>query len=585
MKRVSFPLLVVVVFTGVIVSAQNPGNAPAIRPGAPTGAQVPGMPPPRDGRNVPQTGTARLRGRVVATLSGAPLRRSQVTLIAVENQLRRVTTTDGEGRYEFADLPAGRFSITATKAGYVTLQYGQRRPFEAGTAVTVADGELVERIDFSLPRGSVISVRVTDDFGEPLAGAQVQIQRYQYGQDGQRRLTGAPVGGIGFNSTDDRGEYRLFGLMPGDYIVSATIRSTGLAAGALANDSSEGFSPTFYPGTINPAEAQAITVAVGDETSVQISMIAARMARVSGTVVDSDGRPATGAQLSVVTRQGTSMSSYGAGIVGADGSFAIAGIAPGEHSIDVRPQPRPGTTGGAEFASMPISVTGADISNLRIVTGKGALISGRVIFEGTSDRTNPTAPLRVTASQSDPSRQMMFFPSDPLANGVLEDNGAFQLSGIAGRVFFNVNTPPSWTLKSVTVEGDDITDTPFDLTGRQSISGLVIRMTDKLTQISGQVADARGQVLRDYVVVVLPQESKEPVVAARWIRTIRPDSNGRFQMRGLRPGRYVATALETIEQGRQFAPEFQQELRRGAREFSLREGETVTLDLKLTTGL
>jgi hypothetical protein len=110
-------------------------------------------------------------------------------------------------------------------------------------------------------------------------------------------------------------------------------------------------------------------------------------------------------------------------------------------------------------------------------------------------------------------------------------------------------------------------------------------MTDKLTQISGQVADARGQVLRDYVVVVLPQESKEPVVAARWIRTIRPDSNGRFQMRGLRPGRYVATALETIEQGRQFAPEFQQELRRGAREFSLREGETVTLDLKLTTGL
>jgi hypothetical protein len=271
--------------------------------------------------------------------------------------------------------------------------------------------------------------------------------------------------------------------------------------------------------------------------------------------------------------------------VGADGSFAIAGIAPGEHSIDVRPQPRPGTTGGAEFASMPISVTGADISNLRIVTGKGALISGRVIFEGTSDRTNPTAPLRVTASQSDPSRQMMFFPSDPLANGVLEDNGAFQLSGIAGRVFFNVNTPPSWTLKSVTVEGDDITDTPFDLTGRQSISGLVIRMTDKLTQISGQVADARGQVLRDYVVVVLPQESKEPVVAARWIRTIRPDSNGRFQMRGLRPGRYVATALETIEQGRQFAPEFQQELRRGAREFSLREGETVTLDLKLTTGL
>jgi hypothetical protein len=180
---------------------------------------------------------------------------------------------------------------------------------------------------------------------------------------------------------------------------------------------------------------------------------------------------------------------------------------------------------------------------------------------------------------------MMFFPQDPLANGTLEDDGSFQLSGTAGRVFFNVNAPPSWTLKSVTLEGDDIIDTPLDLTGRQSISGLVIRLTDRLTQIAGQVTDAGGKGLRDYIVVVQPQEQKEPIVAARWIRTIRPDSNGRFQMRGLRPGRYVATALETIEQGRQLSPEFQQELRRGAREFSVREGETVTLDLKLTVGL
>jgi hypothetical protein len=72
-------------------------------------------------------------------------------------QLRRVTTTDAEGRYEFLELPAGRFSVSVTKAGYVPLQYGQRRPFEAGTPVNVADGETVERIDFSLPRGSVIA--------------------------------------------------------------------------------------------------------------------------------------------------------------------------------------------------------------------------------------------------------------------------------------------------------------------------------------------------------------------------------------------------------------------------------------------
>jgi hypothetical protein len=141
-------------------------------------------------------------------------------------------------------------------------------------------------------------------------------------------------------------------------------------------------------------------------------------------------------------------------------------------------------------------------------------------------------------------------------------------------------------MKSVTLDGEDITDEPLDLTGRQSVPGVVIRMTDRLTQIAGQVTDARGQTLRDYVVVILPAEAKqEPVVAGRWIRTARPDSNGRFETRGMRPGRYVATAIEDLEQGRQFAPEFQEQLRRNAREFSVREGESVTVDLKLTTGL
>jgi hypothetical protein len=69
------------------------------------------------------------------------------------------------------------------------------------------------------------------------------------------------------------------------------------------------------------------------------------------------------------------------------------------------------------------------------------------------------------------------------------------------------------------------------------------------------------------------------------VRTARPDTNGRFETRGMRPGRYLATAVETIEQGRQFAPEFQEQLRRGAREFSVREGESVALDLTLTQGL
>ncbi len=560
-----------------------PGGPPITRPGTP-GTQAPGLPPRDTQAQPPQKGTARLRGRVVAAGTGVALRRAQVSVFIAEARLRRVTTTDAEGRFEFVELPAGRLTVSADKAGYVSLQYGQRRPFEAGTPVTLADGQSVERIDFSLPRGSVITVRVTDDFSEPVAGAQVQVQRFQYGQDGQRRLTAVQTSVFGLNSTDDRGEFRAYGLMPGEYVISAASRNLGMAPGANSSDTSEGFAPTFYPGTINSAEAQAVSVGIGEETTVQFSMVASRMARVSGVVVDSEGRPAAGASLSVTTRQGNGGSSFGAGTVAADGTFAISGIAPGEHSIDVRPQPRPGGASG-ESASMPIVVSGADITGLRIVTGKGATITGRVVFEGTSTRTDTTTPLRVMAMPVDPGQMFRFPVGDPQSNGALDESGSFQLAGSSGRVFFNVTAPPVWIVKSVTLAGEDIIDAPLDLTEKPAVSGLVITMTDKLTNISGQVRNARGEALRDYVVVIQAAESKEPIVASRWIRTVRPDTNGRFETRGMRPGRYVATAIEALEQGRQFAPEFQEKLRRSARGFSVREGETVTLDLTLTPDL
>jgi hypothetical protein len=413
------------------------------------------------------------------------------------------------------------------------------------------------------------------------------VQRYQYGPDGQRRLTMAPGGTPFRNATDDRGEFRAYGLTPGEYVVSASVRSIGMPGATNPNDDNEGFAPTFYPGTISATEAQAVTVGIGEERSVQFAMVASRLSRISGTVFNSEGHPAAGAQLLVVTRQGGGGSSTGAGTVAADGSFTIAGIAPGEHSIDVRPQLRPGQSGG-EFASVPVVVSGADIAGLRIVTGKGATVSGRVVFEGTAPRTGSATPLRVMAMPADPASRPILFSmgADPRSNGVLDENGNFQI-GVAssGRVFFMVSTPPSWVVKSITLEGEDITDQPLELTGKQSLSGLVIRLTDKLTQISGRVTDGRGQLLRDYVVVIQPAEPKEAIVASRWIRTARPDTNGRFETRGMRPGRYVATAIETLEQGRQFAPEFQEQLRRGAREFSVREGENVALDLQLTSGI
>ena len=85
-------------------------------------------------------------------------------------------------------------------------------------------------------------------------------------------------------------------------------------------------------------------------------------------------------------------------------------------------------------------------------------------------------------------------------------------------------------------------------------------------------------------VVVQPVEPKSAAALNRYLRTLRPEQDGRFHTRGLPPGEYFATALEALEQGRQFVPDVQARLRDSARRFTVREGETVAIDLKLTPG-
>jgi hypothetical protein len=500
-----------------------------------------------------------------------------------------MTTTDADGRYEFAELPAGRFVITATKGGYVTLQAGQRRPFEPGNPIALADAQTLTDVDIALPRGSVVTGRITDEFGEPIAMAQVQAQRYQYGPGGQRRLTlgGGPMGLV---FTDDLGQFRLYGLMPGEYVVSAVVRQMGMALGAgSVNDSTEGFAPTFYPGTINVADAQPVTLGLGQELTLHIPLSAARMARVSGSVVDSFGRPAVGAM--VMLRSGTGpgpMMAMVAGQVGPNGTFTLANVPPGEHFIDVRPTPRGGGS-GSEFASVPITVAGESIAGLRITTGPGATVKGRVVFEGTAARTGGFGPLRVMAQAEDPQTPMfgmgMMFGGGATGDGSIGDDGAFELGGVTGNVLFRVNAPPAWTLKSVTVQGEDMTDVAYPFKGAQVLSDVVIVLTDKLTEISGGVTDTRGRALTDYVVVLLASESKAGAAATRFTRTIRPDQQGSFNVRGLPPGEYLAAAVESLEQGREWDPEFQGRVRDVGRRVTLTEGQSLSLDLKLTPAL
>src|SRR4051812_40979667 len=100
---------------------------------APVAQPPPQAAPPPDGRSPVQTGTATVRGRVVAADTGKPLRRARITQSGAElGRDGRTTSTNLDGGYEVDALPVGRYMIRVSRSGYLTLQYGQRRPLEPG---------------------------------------------------------------------------------------------------------------------------------------------------------------------------------------------------------------------------------------------------------------------------------------------------------------------------------------------------------------------------------------------------------------------------------------------------------------------
>jgi hypothetical protein len=180
-------------------------------------------------------------------------------------------------------VAAGRYQLIATRGGYVQVAHGQRRAFERGRPVTLAAGQVLEGIDFSLVPGAVVTGRILDEVGEPVAGVHVSLARDGFVQDGRRLVSRHGA------STDDRGRYRIFGVAPGDYVLLVVASDLGGASTDLVRDV-----PTYYPGTASIAEAQWVTLASGQERAgFDMRLVRAQTAAIRGRLRTADNRPAS----------------------------------------------------------------------------------------------------------------------------------------------------------------------------------------------------------------------------------------------------------------------------------------------------
>lgn len=498
-----------------------------------------------------------VHGRVVAADDGAPLARAHVVLSGPGFRDGIHALTDEEGLYELADVPPGTYQVKASKAGYAPLVHGQRRPGDSPRPVVVGTAATIDDVDFALPRAGVIVVRVVDRLGDPIAGLYAMAEQRRF-VDGERRLvlTGDPF----LAETDDRGEIRLADLAPGEYYVRAGSMS-------LTGRDPRSYAQRYFPGASSPDEAQPVRVGAGGETQVTIHLAAERFATVSGIVLGADGAPLRAGRIRI---SGSSISMF---ITPPEtgGSFSFPRVPPGQYVLEVGPNPT-GDPVSTDVASVPVIVTGEDVSGLVVTARSGGRLEGRLVFE------TPLPPdVRPGAFEFRADRGS----SDViLPRFTVGDDGTFEAAGFLGpRVLRLRSAPAGWFLKSVFVGGRDVIDTPVDF-GAEDITGVEIVLTQTHSIVTGAVIDADGDPVADSVVVVFPENRDEWQMHSRFFGTAVPGADGTFRVEGLPAGRYLAAALDRLQSGEERDPALLDRISTRAESLSLAEGETRTLNLR-----
>lgn len=586
--------------------------------------------PPRDAarpgvQTPPATGTAVIMGNVTMAGTGQPARKTRVTLSGTEIRGSRTATTDDQGRFSFTALPVGRYSLSASRPGHLTVTYGARQPGRPGTQIQLSAGQKFEA-SLQVPRGSVITGMVLDENGEVTPQVPVRLMRVVT-QNGQRTLQNSSSA-----STDDRGIYRVFGLLPGEYIVCATPRNntmaqadqvmselrglrSALAAGGQSNPEQAraieariasiqgsmppsdegpppGYAPVCYPGSISTTSATAVPLGIGEERAgIDFQLQLAPLARVEGTVINS-----TGAQLreislnlSEINPLGQAMPNQSARADG-EGRFRIPNVPPGQYRLTARANiaTTPAAGGGRGgppaqrpepiivWASADIVVDGRTVSNVTLTLQQGISVSGQLAFEGAIPAPTDLTRIRVTMAPVGPN------PFGGGASGARVDaNGRFTIASVPpGRYRLSAGGSNGWFAESSMIGGQDALDFPFEVKGNQNIGGAVITFTDKQTELSGMVTNARGEPAVEYTLVAFPADQRYWVGSSRRIQTARPATDGRYTWRNLPPGEYrIAPALD-LEPGMITDPAFLQQLETNSLRVTLQPGEKKVQDIR-----
>lgn len=467
-------------------------------------------------------------GRVV--LDGKTSTSVEVVLLTEGNERRTEiarTSTDAEGRFRLNVEEAGRYRVMPFAPAYVSSNEQS-----VAKVITVAPGEEIKDVDFALVPGGVITGHVLTPDGRPAIAERIAVTPVV--QPGQNRPTLNLPNGI--LETDDRGVFRVFGLPPGRYFVSAGTGGESVAADF--NNRRFSYPRTFHPNVIEEAKATVVEVAAGGETA-NVDITLSRRAEsftASGRIIDArNSQPLAGVTFGfVATRENGRMS--GAPVrdlqTDAEGKFVIPKLTPGRYAVFVS-----SNRDSAVYSEMlPFEVTKGDVTDLELVAQQGSSLSGTVVVEGATDASvfNKLTGVSIASILYQP--EMMLTAHEM---PVINPDGSFRLNGLRPgklKIVDNAQRLPRG-FSVLRVERDGVAQRDgIDIPGDASnITNVRIVMAYGNGTVRGTVKS--GELPAGTPLFVFARRTDSPSTAA----STQTDARGSFILEWLAPGEYELT--------------------------------------------
>ena len=466
---------------------------------------------------------------------------------------QRITSTDSEGNFKFDGLDSALYIISASAPGYVMPP---RDPEAEPIYYRLSDS-----VTLSLIKGGVITGTILSSSGEPVVQVAVRATLVRDANGQVPKYSGSQAQ----RTTDDRGVYRLYGLPPGTYVVSAGGRNSFGGYGAYDEDG-----PTFAPSATRDTAAQ-ISVSSGDETTVDIKYRGETGHAISGTLTGmSDASLSSTINVSLMQfDSGAPMTTAAAFTPPGSKTFAIYGVADGEYDLTAQSFVTAGDSSVSE--NRHITVKGADITGIELNLKPLGTISGHVVLAKSemAKCKNKRQPLfsemmiAVRRSEKEkhpePPRFMNFFAPQ----GVPNQLGDFKMRNLApGQYNFSARFfARYWYLKSIVQQAgatvpapaktaaannqNDLARNGVTLRFGENVSRVTVNLAEGAASLHGNLKLETGQrVPPKLLVYLVPAEKGSAEDVLRFFAS-EVGSDGAFALNNLPPGRYWALGQVT----------------------------------------